>query len=223
MRKPKFQPKRTPEENRRGMEAELDTDLTERMCIVTREVKDENALVRFVRGPEGQVVPDLQRKLPGRGVWVSLNRETLRVAVQKNLFSKGLGETAKASPDLPELVGDLLRKSALSTFSLAKKAGLAVAGNSKVEDMVGKGKAQIIIHAAEAAPDGRGKIDKLALEGVKVINIFQVDELDLAFGRSNVVHAAVARGKLADKLLLAVQRIEMYDARLGRPETEERA
>ncbi len=203
------------------METELDTELTERMCIVTREVQDEQALVRFVRSPEGHVVPDLQRKLPGRGVWVSLSRERLREAISKKLFSRGFGAETKATTELVDLVGDLLRKQALSTFSLSKKAGLAVSGNSKVEDMVGKNQAQIIIHAREAAPDGRRKIDKLAAADVKVINIFEVDELDLAFGRSNVIHAAVGRGKLAEKLLLAVKRIEMYDAPLaGRPVTE---
>jgi predicted RNA-binding protein YlxR (DUF448 family) len=205
------------------MDAELDSDLTERMCIVTREVKDEAALVRFVRGPDGMVVPDLQRKLPGRGVWVSLSRERVAEAVKKNLFSRAFGAETRAFPELADLVGDLLRKSALSTFSLSKKAGLAVAGNSKVEDMVNKNRALIILHAAEAAADGRRKIDNLAAADVKVINIFQVDELDLAFGRSNVIHAAVARGKLADKLLLAVQRIEMYDAHAERLVTEERA
>jgi uncharacterized protein len=203
------------------MEAELDTELTERMCIVTRAVQDEQALIRFVRSPEGHVVPDLQRKLPGRGVWVSLSRERLREAISKKLFSRGFGAETKATNELIDLVGDLLRKQALSTFSLTKKAGLAVSGNSKVEDMVGKNQAQIIIHAREAAPDGRRKIDKLAAADVKVINIFEVDELDLAFGRSNVIHAAVGRGKLAEKLLLAVKRIEMYDAPLaGRPVTE---
>jgi uncharacterized protein len=205
------------------MDAELDSDLTDRMCIVTREVKDEAALIRFVRSPDGQVVPDLQRKLPGRGVWVSFSRERVAEAIKKNLFSKGFATETRALPELADLVGDLLRKSALSTFSLTKKAGLAVAGNSKVEDMVSKNRALIILHAAEAAPDGRRKIDNLAAADVKVINIFQVDELDLAFGRSNVIHAAVGRGKLAEKLLLAVQRIEMYDAHSERLVTEERA
>ena len=136
-------------------------------------------------------------------------------AVKKNLFSRGFSAETKAAPELAETIGEMLRKLALSYFSLAKKAGLAVAGNSKVEDMVSKNLAQIIIHALEAAPDGRRKIDKLAAPGVKVINIFHVDELDLAFGRSNVIHAAVGRGRLAEKLLLAVQRIERYDAPLS--------
>ncbi len=192
-----------------------DEALTERMCIVTRAVLDEDELVRFVRSPDGHAVPDLQRKLPGRGVWVSLSRERVLEAVKKNLFSRGFGAETRAAPELAEIIGDLLRKMALSYFSLAKKAGLAVAGNSKVEEMVSKNLAQIIIHALEAAPDGRRKIDKLAAPDVKMINIFHVDELDLAFGRSNVIHAAVGRGRLAEKLLLAVQRIERYGAPLS--------
>jgi predicted RNA-binding protein YlxR (DUF448 family) len=197
------------------MEAELDEQLTERMCIVTREVHDEESLIRFVRSPDGHAIPDLQRKLPGRGVWVTLNRQRVSEAIKKNLFSRGFSAETKAPPELAETIGDLLRKLALSYFSLAKKAGLAVAGNSKVEDMVSRNLAQIILHAVEAAPDGRRKIDKLAAPGVKMINIFHVDELDLAFGRSNVIHAAVGRGRLAEKLLLAVQRIERYDAPLS--------
>ena len=192
-----------------------DEPLTERMCIVTRAVLDEDELIRFVRSPDGHAVPDLQRKLPGRGVWVSLSRERVLEAVKKNLFSRGFGAETRAAPELAETIGDLLKKMALSYFSLAKKAGLAVAGNSKVEEMVSKNLAQIIIHALEAAPDGRRKIDKLAAPDVKMINIFHVDELDLAFGRSNVIHAAVGRGRLAEKLLLAVQRIERYDAPLS--------
>jgi uncharacterized protein len=187
------------------MEAELDEQLTERMCIVTREVHDEESLIRFVRSPDGHAIPDLQRKLPGRGVWVTLNRQRVSEAVKKNLFSRGFSAETKAPPELAETIGDLLRKLALSYFSLAKKAGLAVAGNSKVEEMVSRNLAQIILHAVEAAPDGRRKIDKLAAPG----------ELDLAFGRSNVIHAAVGRGRLAEKLLLAVQRIERYDAPLS--------
>ena len=143
---------------------------------------------------------------------MSLSRERVKEAVKKNLFSRGFGTETKATPELADLIGDLLRKLALSYFSLAKKAGLAVSGNSKVEDMVSKNKAQVILHAVEAAPDGRRKIDGLAGPDVTMINIFTVDELDLAFGRSNVIHAAVGRGKLAEKLILAVRRIERYDA-----------
>ena len=198
-------------------------DLAERMCIVTREVMDEDALIRFVRGPDGDVVPDLQRKLPGRGVWVSLSAARVAEAVKKNLFSKGFSEATKANPELAGLVGGLLRKAALSYLSLAKKAGEAVTGFTKVEELLGRGRAKVLFHAVEAAPDGCRKLDKLAAPEVQKISLFHLDELDLAFGRSNVIHAAVAKGGLAEKLQAALRRIEVYEAQPGPKLSEERA
>ena len=196
------------------------TDLAERMCIVTRECLDESELIRFVRGPGGEAVPDLARKLPGRGVWVSLNRQRVAEAVKRNQFSRGFGEETRASADLPDRVGGLLRKAALSYFSLAKKAGEAVTGFMKVEDVLGRGKARILVHAVEAAPDGCRKLDRMAGPEVKRVSLFDLDELDLAFGRSNVIHAAVTRGGLAEKLLAALRRIENYEAQPGLVQTD---
>jgi uncharacterized protein len=202
---------------------EADTELAERMCIVSREVMDEAALIRFVRAPSGEAVPDLARKLPGRGVWVALNRTTVAEAAKKNLFSKGFSTDTRAAADLPETIGQLLRKAALAYVSLAKKAGEAVAGFGKVEEMLGKGQVRVLLHAAEAAADGRRKLDRTAAPEVAKVGLFHLDELDLAFGRSNVIHAAVAKGGLAEKLLAAVQRIEIYDAQPGATISEERA
>ncbi len=165
----------------------------------------------------------MPRKLPGRGVWVALNRARVAEAAKKNLFSKGFSAETKAPADLAETIGQLLRKAALSYFSLAKKAGEAVAGFGKVEDMLGKGRVRILVHAVEAAPDGCRKLDRMAAPEVEKVGLFHVDELDLAFGRSNVIHAAVAKGGLAEKFLAAVQRIEIYDAKPGATLSEERA
>lgn len=200
---------------------EADAELATRMCIVTRECLDESALIRFVCGPSGEAVPDLARKLPGRGVWVSLNRARVAEAVAKRAFSRGFATDTKASPDLPDLVARLLKKAALSYLSLAKKAGEAVTGFTKVEEMLGHGKARILIHAVEAAADGRRKLDKLAGPEVEKADLFHLDELDLAFGGSNVIHAAVAKGGLAEKLLKALRRIEDYEAQPGLKGTEE--
>lgn len=191
--------------------AEADEIVADRMCIVTREVMDETGLIRFVRGPEGAVVPDLNRKLPGRGVWVSLSRTRVAEAVKRRAFNRGLGEVT-AGADLPDQVGGLLRKAALSYISLAKKAGEAVAGAAKVEDMMASGRARLVIHAREAAQNGRQKIDNLSGPSVETISLFTSTELDLAFGRANVIHAAVAKGGLAEKLLQAARRAEAYDA-----------
>jgi uncharacterized protein len=192
------------------------------MCILTRKVKDEAELIRFVRGPTGEAVPDLARKLPGRGVWVSLNREILAEVVRKKLFSRGFAAETTVPADLPERVSRLLRQQALSLLSLAKKAGEAVSGFMKVEEMVGRGRAKMLFHATEAQPDGCRKLDKFLQPGMEKIVLFHSDELDLAFGRSNVVHAAVAKGGLADKLLVGVRRIETFEAPRGAEGPEER-
>lgn len=200
-----------------------DSELAERMCIVTREVMDEAELIRFVRSPSGEAVPDLARKLPGRGVWVALNRARVAEAVNKHLFSKGFSAETRAAAELPETIGKLLRKAALAYFSLAKKAGEAVAGFEKVEELLAKGRARVLVHAVEAAADGCRKLDRMAGPEVVIAGLFHVDELDLAFGRSNVIHAAVTKGGLAEKLAAAVRRIEIYGAQPGSGKSEESA
>jgi predicted RNA-binding protein YlxR (DUF448 family) len=185
------------------------------MCIVTRTVKDEAELIRFVRSPDGTAVPDLARKLPGRGVWVSLDRKILTEAARKKLFSRGFAAETTIPPDLPDMVSALLRQQALSLVSLAKKAGEAVSGFMKVEEMLGRGRAKLLFHGMDAAPDGCRKLDKLAGPEVERIVLFERRELDLAFARPNVVHAAVAKGGLAEKLSAAVRRIEMFEGLAG--------
>lgn len=185
------------------------------MCILTRQVRDEADLIRLVRGPDGVVVPDVNRKLPGRGVWVSLNRAALGEAIRRKLFSRGFAAETAALPDLPDRVARLLREQALAFLSLARKAGEAVAGFGKVEDMLRAGRAGLVLHAREAAPDGCRKLDRLAGPETGRTQFFETRELDLAFGRPNVVHAAVARGALAGKLSAALRRIEMYEGLTG--------
>ena len=201
---------------------EADTALADRMCILTREVKDEAELIRFVRAPDGEVVPDLARKLPGRGVWVSLNRHSLAEVLRKKLFSRGFAAETSVPADLPERVSKQLRQQALSLLSMAKKAGEAVTGFMKVEEVVGRGRAKLLFHAAEAQPDGCRKLDKYLQPGMEKIVLFHSSELDLAFGRSNVIHAAVTKGGLAEKLLLTIRRIETFEAPHGAEGPEER-
>ena len=182
------------------------------MCIVTREVMDEAALVRFVRSPEGEAVPDLARKLPGRGVWVGLSRKRVAEAARKRLFSRGFHSETRADAALPDRLGQLLRQAALGYLALARKAGDAVAGSAKVEEMLGRGRARLLIHALEAKEDGKRKLKAPPDRPIETINLFAGAELDLAFGRSHVIHAAVAKGGLAEKLLAAARRCEAYEA-----------
>jgi predicted RNA-binding protein YlxR (DUF448 family)/ribosomal protein L30E len=186
--------------------------LSERMCIVTRKVMDEEHLLRFVRSPEGEVVPDLRGSLPGRGVWVTLGRSKVAEAQRKGLFARGFHAESRPHDDLAGLVGDLLRKTALAYLPMARKAGLAVCGFMKATELCRGGNAQIVIHASDGSADGRRKLNAAAAPGVATVELFTGNELDLAFGRSNVVHAALARVGLAEKFLAAVRRIEIYEA-----------
>jgi len=191
---------------------EAEEVLAERMCIVTREVHDEADLIRFVRGPEGTVVPDIDRKLPGRGVWVSLSRERVAEAVRRKAFCRGLGE-AKVDPHLPERVASLLRKAALGYLSLAKKAGILVAGTAKVEELLALGRVRLLLHARDAAPGGERRLAAMAGRDTAAVRLFTSDEMSLALGRPNVIHAAVIGGGIAEKLLGAARRAEAYDTR----------
>jgi uncharacterized protein len=106
---------------------------TERLCIATRQVRPVGALIRFVIGPDGAVVPDLKRRLPGRGVWVTARRQAVVEAVRRRLFGRGFKAEVKVSPELPGAVERLLEQSALNALSIAHKAGLVVQGFAKVE------------------------------------------------------------------------------------------
>jgi uncharacterized protein len=185
--------------------------MPERMCIVTREVKDEARLIRFARSPDGIVVPDLLRKLPGRGVWLSLERGKLDEAVRKNMFTRGFGEATTVPPSFSDTISEMLRKQAISVLSLARKAGEALAGFMKVDEAMRKGPVKVLLHASGASLDGCEKLNRLAKPDALVFGHFSTDELSLAFGRSNVIHAAVARGNLADKLVFHVHRWAEYD------------
>jgi predicted RNA-binding protein YlxR (DUF448 family) len=189
---------------------------TERTCIVSRETKPIGDLLRFVLGPDGTVVPDLKRTLPGRGVWVSATRTAVATAVKKRLFGRGFGEEATADPDLPDLVERLLTDAALGTLGLARKAGHLAVGFAKVEAAAKSGEAIGLVHASEAAPDG---ISKLAAAlrrrpdggvDIPVVRSFTGAQLDLALGRSNVVHAAVLAGRAGAIFLERHKALERY-------------
>lgn len=190
---------------------EPETELVDRMCIVTRVVKPEDELIRFALSPDGVVVPDLKRKLPGRGVWVSLDRKMLGDAIKRHLFSKGFGAEAKAGPELADLVGLQLRKDVLSALSLARKAGLALSGFMKVEEALTKGNVRMIFHASDGSVDGRQKLDRKCAANVVIFDLFASGDLDLAFGKSNVIHAAVANGGMAEKLLDYARKLAQYE------------
>jgi predicted RNA-binding protein YlxR (DUF448 family) len=169
-----------------------------RRDIVTREVLDETRLIRFVAGPDGAVVPDLARRLPGRGLWVAADRASVDAAARKGLFARSAKAPLVASPDLAEQTAALLGARLLAGLGLARKAGQLVVGFEKVAGAVAAGKVGILIEAADGAVDGRRKILALARRQEPpppAAGFFTSAELGLALGVETVIHTAFLAGQ----------------------------
>ncbi|HEX3651761.1 MAG TPA: RNA-binding protein [Rhizomicrobium sp.] len=189
----------------------------ERRCIVTREALPESGLVRFVAGPENEIVPDLAAKLPGRGIWVSAERSILERAVAKNVFAKAAKANVRVPADLVSRVESLLLKRLLHQLGLARRAGVLVFGfDNVIRALESRRKPAVLLEARNGSADGRRKILAAARPAgfePKVIGLLDSGELSMALGRENVIHAALFPGPLADRLVLDAERLEGFRPR----------
>ncbi len=186
---------------------------SERTCIVTRAKGAPEGLLRFVRAPDGAVVPDLRHKLPGRGVWVTADAETVVKAVKRKAFARGFKAEVRVSEALAEEVAALMRRDCLQALSLAKKAGEVVAGFVKVETAAQAGSIIGLIGASDGGVDGSRKLRQAvhrAGRDVPEIKLFTEAQLSLALGSTNVIHAALTRGGLAAAFLAGCRRLEHF-------------
>lgn len=165
---------------------------------MTGESVDAGALVRFVVDPDGVVVPDVAGKLPGRGLWVTANRDSVDTAAAKNLFSRAARRAVRAAPDLADRTEAALARLCCGTLGIARRAGAVVAGFDAVAAALAAQRVAVWIAAADAAADGRAKLAGKA-RGLAAVDWLTRDELSLALGRENVVHAAVAPGGFGDR------------------------
>jgi len=186
-----------------------------RSCALTRLRRPKDELIRFVLGPDGTVVPDLKERLPGRGVWLTAAHDVIADAAKRNVFARALKAGAKVPEGFAAQLDRLLAEAALSALALANKAGEVVFGQAKVEQAIARGRVLALVHAREAAEDGCRKLDGKA-RGMRdggplpAVRAFSVDELSLASGRTNVIHAALIQGGAAQRVLAAASRLERY-------------
>ena len=198
-----------------------DRSATMRMCAVSREVRPIDELIRFVVSPQGEVIPDLKRKLPGRGLWISASRRTVAEAVRRHQFSRGFKRDVRAAATLPADTEALLVRSATEALAMAAKAGQVISGFAKVEALLEQGKAEALIHASDGAADGIRKLDAIAGQRSRnigespllaIVTVLTSAELDLALGRSNVIHAALLAGPASKTFLSRCQTLVRYRA-----------
>jgi len=198
-------------------ELERDRETAEglRRCALTRKSRPKDVLLRFVLSPNGTIVADVKEKLPGRGVWLTAAHEVVAEAAKRNVFARSLKAEVKVPEGFADQVDRLLADAALGAFALANKAGQVVFGTAKVEEAIAKGKVLAFVHAREAAEDGCRKLDgKFRGMGGETpypaVRAFGTDELGLASGRANVIHAALIQGGAALRFLAAASRVERY-------------
>ena len=195
-------------------------DPRHRMCAVTRAPKPIDGLIRFVEGPAGDIVPDLRNKLPGRGVWITAGQTSIAEACRTKAFQRSLKHPVAVSEGLPEQIDALLLKQALDALSFVNKAGALVLGFDRVTEAVESGQAVALLHASDASADGVRKLTNSAraaahaamelAETGKNIICFSNEQLSLALGRPNVVHAALLDGPASRNFIEQTGRLTRY-------------
>lgn len=169
-----------------------------RRCIVSGVVRPKDEMVRFVVGPGGEIVADVAERLPGRGFWLSADRDVLMKAGAKNMFAKAARRAVRVPDDLVDQVEAALVRRCLSLVGLARRAGQAVVGYEKAREWLRSGRDGVIVAAIDGSAGGRAKLEALA-RGTPIA-VLRADELGAAAGRDRAVHIVVSPGRLADSL-----------------------
>jgi predicted RNA-binding protein YlxR (DUF448 family) len=179
---------------------------------VSGEIMPEHRLIRFVADPDGNIVPDVAAKLPGRGAWVSASRKAITEAVEKKLFARALKAPVKAGIDLADRAEKALVARILGDLGLARRGGNLVLGFDNVLRMLDSNRPPaLLIEASDGSHDGKRKLYNAAhARGLKpvVLESLVSAELGLALGRENVIHAAVHPGGLAERLMMDATRLK---------------
>lgn len=179
----------------------------ERSCIVTREAKAKEGLIRFVVSPKGELVADLAGKLPGRGIYVSCSKLLMAEAIAKKLFSRAAQEQVSIPEGFLEKTELQLRQRVADALSLARKAGQVLTGFEKVEEALHSGQVAALVHASDAGDDG---VKKLKTEDIPVFQLLPREMLSQVLGRENAVHVAVTHGPAAELFIESARRFALF-------------
>ena len=180
-----------------------------RKCIATGALRPKDEMLRFVVGPDGSLVPDLNGCLPGRGLWLSAERDMVNTACAKGLFSRAARHGVEVSANLADQLEGLMVRRCLDLLGLARRAGEAGAGFEKAKAWLREGKGGVILQARDGATDGREKIKALA-PGLATVDLFEARELGRALGRDCCVHVVMAEGRLAESLMTEAGRLMAF-------------
>ncbi|MGO2959258.1 MAG: RNA-binding protein [Acetobacter sp.] len=180
---------------------ETDTDEKgpQRRCAVTRQQGRPTEMVRFVVSPSSVIVPDLDAKLPGRGIWLSAQRDVIEQARTRGVFARAARCQVQVPDDLVSQIEAGLHRRMIDVLGLARRAGQSVSGFMKVRELVTRRQAAVIIHASDGSGDELGRLVSGA-RNLPVIEVLSAQDLSKVFGRERVVNVALVPGGLASRL-----------------------
>lgn len=189
--------------------------VTERQCALTREVKPVSELMRFALSPDGIIMPDVDAKAPGRGVWVTLSEEAITDAVGKKAFARSLKQSVNVPQDLAQMARSRLEQRLLGALGLCRKAGLLVTGATKVRAAIDKPGIIALFTSTDAAPDGRQKMVGALRSNAggfppQHFELMTSEQMGLSLGLENVIHAALVDGSAARSALYRAQQLARY-------------
>jgi predicted RNA-binding protein YlxR (DUF448 family) len=188
-----------------GPETEAEERGPLRRCLVTRERLPKEAMIRFVSGPSGELVPDLEGRLPGRGMWLSARRDVIERARTRGAFQKAARGAVHVPPDLSARIEDGLRRRVRDLLGFARRAGVAVCGFQKVREWLQDGRVALLVEASDGSEAERARL--LGGRGAAVATPLDAAELGAVFGRDHAAHAAVAPGPLAERIAAEAARL----------------
>jgi uncharacterized protein len=194
--------------------ARTEAEDPERKCIVSGESQPKGGLIRFVLGPEDQLVPDVAAKLPGRGIYVAADRAALQKAMKKNLFGRAARRPVSVPEGLDDLVEQLVLRRVIDAMSMARKAGQAVTGLEKVKEWLVNGKARVLVQASDGSEREKARLRAPAGGHVTCLT---AGEIGLAFGRERAIHAALGAGGLGLRVVEEAARLAGLRPELGAP------
>ncbi len=192
----------------------------ERRCIVSGEAQPRRGLIRFAVSPDALLVADILEKLPGKGIWVSAERDALDEAVTKDHFSRAARQKVTIPDGMVDEIERQLAKRVIEGVSMARKAGRAVAGFEKVKEWLGKEDARILLQASDGSERGKSKLHPPGGKG-SFFDVLTASELGLSFGRERVIHAALGFGGLTERIREDAIRLSGVRKLNGGPATEE--
>jgi predicted RNA-binding protein YlxR (DUF448 family) len=197
--------------------------VTERRCILSGDRADPAELVRLALGPEGQIAPDVRAKAPGRGAWIGVSRPVLEKALGNGKLKGALARAFKTSDfllsaDLPDRIDTALKQALLDRLGLEAKSSMLLIGSEKIDAAARRGQVVLLLHSADARPDGSRKLDQALRVGQEaegsdlagLVLPLGRDALSMATGRDNVVHIAVTDQRAAERLGTALGRWQSY-------------